>query len=40
MADRLLYIVNDAGFFCSHRLPIALAAQADGYRVAVACPAN
>lgn len=40
MADRLLYIVNDAGFFCSHRLPIALAAQAAGYAVAVACPVD
>ncbi len=38
MAERLLYIVNDAGFFCSHRLPIAVAAQAEGYDVAVACP--
>lgn len=40
MGDRLLYIVNDAGFFCSHRLPIALAAQGEGYRVAVACPTD
>lgn len=38
MRERLLYIVNDAGFFCSHRLPIAIAAQAEGYDVAVACP--
>ena len=40
MPDRLLFIVNDAGFFCSHRLPIALAAQDEGYAVAVACPAD
>ena len=40
MGDRLLYIVNDAGFFCSHRLPIALAARAEGYDVAVACPGD
>lgn len=40
MADRLLYVVNDAGFFCSHRLPLALAARDAGYEVAVACPAD
>lgn len=37
---RLLFIVNDAGFFASHRLPIALAAMEEGYEVAVACPAD
>lgn len=35
---RLLYVVNDAGFFCSHRLAIALAAREAGYQVAVASP--
>ncbi|MEL7445766.1 MAG: glycosyltransferase [Pseudomonadota bacterium] len=35
---RLLFIVNDAGFFGSHRLPIALEAQRQGYHVALACP--
>lgn len=33
---RLLFIVNDAGYFLSHRLPLALAAQAAGWEVAVA----
>jgi len=40
MASRLLYVVNDAGFFLSHRLPIALAARDAGYDVAIACPAD
>jgi glycosyltransferase involved in cell wall biosynthesis len=35
---RLLFVVNHAGFFLSHRLPIALAAQRDGYEVHVATP--
>ena len=35
---RLLYIVNDAAFFLSHRLPIARAARADGFEVHVATP--
>jgi glycosyltransferase involved in cell wall biosynthesis len=33
---RLLLIVNDAGFFLSHRLPVALAARAAGFDVHVA----
>ena len=33
---RLLFFVNDAGFFVSHRLPLALAARAAGYEVHVA----
>ena len=33
---RLLFTVNDAGFFLSHRLPIARAAAAAGYEVHVA----
>jgi glycosyltransferase involved in cell wall biosynthesis len=36
MAQRLLFLVNDAGFFLSHRLPLALAARAQGYDVHVA----
>lgn len=36
MPRRLLFIVNDAGFFVSHRLPIALAARDDGFEVHVA----
>ena len=36
-AKRLLYIVNVDWFFISHRLPIALAAQQEGYEVHVAC---
>lgn len=33
---RLLFLVNNPAFFLSHRLPIALAAQAQGYDVHVA----
>lgn len=40
MAGRILYLVNDAGFFLSHRLPIALEAQRRGFEVAVACPSD
>ncbi|MET0027162.1 MAG: glycosyltransferase family 4 protein [Candidatus Thiodiazotropha sp.] len=37
--DRLiLFVVNDAGFFLSHRLPLALAARDFGFRVCVATP--
>lgn len=32
---KLLILVNDLGFFISHRLPIALAAMAEGYEVSV-----
>jgi len=35
-SKRLLFFVNDAGFFVSHRLPLALAARAAGYEVHVA----
>jgi glycosyltransferase involved in cell wall biosynthesis len=35
---RLLIVVNDAPFFLSHRLPIALGAAAAGYEVHVATP--
>ncbi len=38
MDRRLLIVVNDAPFFLSHRLPIALAARAAGYDVHVATP--
>ena len=34
----ILLVVNDAGFFLSHRLEIAKAAMAAGYRVSVATP--
>jgi hypothetical protein len=37
---RLLFLVNEASFFVSHRLPIAIAAQATGYQVTVACPSS
>ena len=37
---RLLYVFNDAGFFLSHRLPVAEAARAAGYEVHVATPAG
>ena len=34
----ILFVVNDAGFFLSHRLPLALAARDRGYQVCVATP--
>ena len=34
--SRLLIVVNDAGFFLSHRLPIADAARKAGYEVHIA----
>ncbi|MEM7220835.1 MAG: glycosyltransferase family 4 protein [Pseudomonadota bacterium] len=34
---KLLYVVNQASFFVSHRLPLALEAQRLGFDVAVAC---
>jgi glycosyltransferase involved in cell wall biosynthesis len=37
---RLLIVVNDLGFFLSHRLPIALGARTAGYDVHVATPDN
>lgn len=33
---RLLFVINNPAFFMSHRLPVALAAQRDGYDVHVA----
>ena len=36
MSPVLLFIVNDPGFFLSHRLPVAIGAQAAGYRVGLA----
>jgi glycosyltransferase involved in cell wall biosynthesis len=33
---KILYVVNNAAFFCSHRLPLALAARAAGHEVALA----
>jgi len=35
---RLLFVVNDIGFFLSHRLPIALAARDAGFEVHLAAP--
>lgn len=35
---KLLFVVNDLNFFVSHRLLLALAAQQQGYQVAVAGP--
>lgn len=40
MSRRLLFLVNDAGFFLSHRLPLARAAAAAGWQVAVATRAD
>lgn len=37
---RILYVVNESYFFLSHRLAIGLAAQAAGYEVHVAAPAD
>jgi len=37
---RVLFVVNDAGFFLSHRLVLAQAAAARGYDVQVATPAS
>lgn len=38
MGKRILFIGNHAGFFISHRLPIACAAEAAGYDVHIATP--
>jgi glycosyltransferase involved in cell wall biosynthesis len=40
MTRVLLFVINDLDFFISHRLPIALAAKAEGYDVHVAAPAG
>lgn len=32
---KILYVVNNAAFFCSHRLPLALAARQAGHEVAL-----
>ena len=40
MKPRLLYVVNAAYYFLSHRLPVALAAQSSGWEVHVASPAS
>ena len=37
-APKLLYLMNEALFFTTHRLPVALAAQQAGYLVHVAAP--
>ncbi|MEQ9566788.1 MAG: glycosyltransferase family 4 protein [Pseudomonadales bacterium] len=36
MGAHILYVVNDSGFFVSHRLVLAQAARAAGYRVTIA----
>lgn len=36
MRPRLLFVVTEESFFCSHRLPLARAARAAGYEVTVA----
>jgi len=36
--SRLLFVVNDASFFLSHRLPVALAARNAGFEVHIAVP--
>ena len=40
MKTRVLYVTNDTGYFLSHRLPVAKAAQASGYDVHVAAPSG
>lgn len=37
---KLLFLLNEADYFLSHRLPVALAAQQAGYAVHVAAPVN
>ncbi|MBM3569123.1 MAG: glycosyltransferase family 4 protein [Alphaproteobacteria bacterium] len=37
---RLLFLMNDAPFYVSHRLPIGVAARAAGFEVHVAAPAD
>ena len=39
-APKLLYVVNEAYFFLSHRLAVAEAARDAGYEVMVAAPAD
>ncbi|MEW8507349.1 MAG: glycosyltransferase family 4 protein [Candidatus Thiodiazotropha sp.] len=34
----IMFVVNDPGFFLSHRLPLALAARDQGYEVCIATP--
>lgn len=36
----ILFLVNDAAFFLSHRLNLAIAARSAGYRAVVACPSD
>lgn len=38
--SKILFVVNDPAFFLSHRLPIALAAKAEGHEVHVATAAG
>ena len=38
MRRRIVFVVNHAGFFLSHRLPLALAARDAGYDVTIATP--
>jgi glycosyltransferase involved in cell wall biosynthesis len=38
MERKLLFVVNHVGYFLSHRLPIALAAQNAGFEVHIAAP--
>ena len=39
-AKKILYLVADDRYFCSHRLPLAVLAQQQGYQVFVAAPAK
>lgn len=37
-APRLLFLMNEALFFTTHRMPVALAARDAGFEVHVAAP--
>jgi hypothetical protein len=39
-SPKLLYVVTEGWYFVSHRLPLAVAAQAAGFEVAVATRAG
>lgn len=40
MKKKILFVVNDASFFLSHRLPIALAVKQAGFTVQIATPSD
>jgi glycosyltransferase involved in cell wall biosynthesis len=40
MGQKLLFLITEGEYFCSHRLPLALEALKQGYEVAIACRAS